>query len=194
MNHKPAAFSLISALTLALAPTLAATSANATQTIALGTTVVAPSSASFLINGQNADLTLLTASFTDTIYGSNTYFDDVFTFTSPLAGIASAFVSVSPAGPQSQITIAGFVFNGQSVSPSDAALGQDSFAVSAGEHNTIEITGETGSSTIFGSFSGMVSFEASAVPEPATWATFLLGFGFLGWAVRRTARNPFAPA
>jgi len=30
----------------------------------------------------------------------------------------------------------------------------------------------------------------SAVPEPGTWATMLLGFGFIGWRMRRRARRP----
>lgn len=32
----------------------------------------------------------------------------------------------------------------------------------------------------------------SAVPEPATWATMLLGFGLLGWRLRRRAAAPAA--
>ena len=32
----------------------------------------------------------------------------------------------------------------------------------------------------------------SAVPEPATWAMMLLGFGLIGWRVRAVHRRPFA--
>jgi PEP-CTERM motif len=32
----------------------------------------------------------------------------------------------------------------------------------------------------------------SAVPEPATWAMMLLGFGLIGWRVRAVYRRPFA--
>jgi len=32
----------------------------------------------------------------------------------------------------------------------------------------------------------------SAVPEPGTWATMLLGFGLLGWRLRRRAAAPAA--
>ena len=34
-----------------------------------------------------------------------------------------------------------------------------------------------------------VSHEAPAVPEPKTWATILLGFGILGFSMRRKRRN-----
>ena len=34
-----------------------------------------------------------------------------------------------------------------------------------------------------------LSHEASAVPEPKTWATMLLGFGILGFSIRRKRRS-----
>ena len=36
-----------------------------------------------------------------------------------------------------------------------------------------------------GSFGGNVSFEAASVPEPGTLALMLLGFGAIGWQLRR---------
>jgi hypothetical protein len=37
-----------------------------------------------------------------------------------------------------------------------------------------------------GAFSGTLTFAAqSAVPEPATWGMMLLGFGAVGFSVRR---------
>ncbi len=36
----------------------------------------------------------------------------------------------------------------------------------------------------YGTIGGTLTFDTS-VPEPATWATFLLGFGFIGFALRR---------
>ena len=49
---------------------------------------------------------------------------------------------------------------------------------------TLTIQGTRGRS---GSFGGNVAFEADAphVPEPATWAMMLLGFGAVGWQLRR---------
>lgn len=34
-----------------------------------------------------------------------------------------------------------------------------------------------------------VQFLASVVPEPATWAMMILGFGLTGWAMRRKPRH-----
>jgi hypothetical protein len=45
---------------------------------------------------------------------------------------------------------------------------------------TLTIEGTRGSDSIFG---GHIDF--SAVPEPGTWAMMLLGFGAIGWQLRR---------
>ena len=34
----------------------------------------------------------------------------------------------------------------------------------------------------------------AAVPEPGTWAMMLLGFGLMGWRVRRSTARPLSPA
>ena len=54
-------------------------------------------------------------------------------------------------------------------------------ALGAGTY-TLTIQGTRGRS---GSFGGNVAFEANHVPEPATWAMMLLGFGAIGFAMRR---------
>ncbi|MBB4152181.1 hypothetical protein GGQ80_000057 [Sphingomonas jinjuensis] len=38
-------------------------------------------------------------------------------------------------------------------------------------------------------YTGLFSFDASAVPEPATWAMMLIGFGMVGGAARYRRRN-----
>jgi hypothetical protein len=57
----------------------------------------------------------------------------------------------------------------------------------AGALNTISVTGTAASSTN-GSLSGQLSFGTTSVPgvpEPATWAMMLFGFGGVGFAMRR---------
>ncbi|WP_246450764.1 FxDxF family PEP-CTERM protein [Sphingomonas rhizophila] len=48
--------------------------------------------------------------------------------------------------------------------------------------NTIEINGI---SRGLGSYGGQASFTPGAVPEPGTWAMMLLGFGAIGFGLRR---------
>ena len=47
---------------------------------------------------------------------------------------------------------------------------------------TLNIEGTRGTT---GSFGGNVAFSAQAVPEPATWGMMLMGFGVVGFALRR---------
>ncbi|QIK79131.1 PEP-CTERM sorting domain-containing protein [Sphingomonas piscis] len=60
-------------------------------------------------------------------------------------------------------------------------------SLSAGLHN-IFVNGTTGPSRN-GSFGGNLELSAPAVPEPATWAMMLVGFGAIGASVRRSRRT-----
>ena len=54
---------------------------------------------------------------------------------------------------------------------------------------TLTVQGTRGDGSVFG---GHVT--ADAVPEPATWGMMLLGFGALGWQLRRRRRHVLAQA
>lgn len=45
--------------------------------------------------------------------------------------------------------------------------------------------GGSGASNLNASYSGTLNFSAAAVPEPATWALMMAGFGMVGFAMRR---------
>jgi hypothetical protein len=47
----------------------------------------------------------------------------------------------------------------------------------------------TGYSRGLGSYGGTITFQPGAVPEPATWAMMLLGFGFMGMGLRGRRRR-----
>jgi hypothetical protein len=50
----------------------------------------------------------------------------------------------------------------------------------------------TGNLAVAGNISGNATFTAAAVPEPATWAMMLVGFGGIGFAMRRRRRPVLA--
>lgn len=62
---------------------------------------------------------------------------------------------------------------------------------SAANPQKLSVTGKLTGST--GTYTGNVRFE-SAVPEPGTWALMILGFGIVGYAMRRRPSVRFAQA
>ena len=59
-------------------------------------------------------------------------------------------------------------------------------AMTQGASNTIVVQGTSGGNA---SFAGTLSFAQSAVPEPATWALMILGFGIVGFGMRMAKRR-----
>ena len=59
--------------------------------------------------------------------------------------------------------------------------GLSNLFLAAGDY-TLHIAGTRGRVS---SFDGNISFQAASVPEPATWAMMLFGFGAIGWQLRR---------
>jgi hypothetical protein len=52
--------------------------------------------------------------------------------------------------------------------------------------SSIRITGIAG---VNASYGGNITFAPNAVPEPATWAMMLVGFGMVGSAMRYRRRS-----
>jgi hypothetical protein len=63
--------------------------------------------------------------------------------------------------------------------------GLDTTFIPAGQY-TLAIYGNNSNT---GSLGGSITITETAVPEPATWAMMLIGFGAIGWQLRRR-RNP----
>jgi hypothetical protein len=120
-------------------------------------------------------------------------FTDTFSFFLP-NGIVGFTLSSIGFAPNSSLTVTGFTFNGASLGVTNAAnasggitvLGSGGpFTVATGGPQTLVITGTGGPDAVF---SGTATFEAAAVggiPEPATWALMLGGFGGAGAILRR---------
>jgi len=62
--------------------------------------------------------------------------------------------------------------------------------ITGGQLNTIVVTGTSRGN---GSYGGNLTFTpAAAVPEPATWAMMILGFGFVGFMMRSSRQKTSA--
>lgn len=127
-------------------------------------------------------------------------FSDAYEFSVPNVGVISAnALSLSIV---TQLTLTGGFLN-------DIALQVQEFSTSPNAFKTYYLSLPTGYATIptganpqklvingnsqgGGSYTANVTF--AAVPEPATWALMILGFGVVGYALRRRPSVRFAQA
>lgn len=111
------------------------------------------------------------------------------------ATFTSAFFNITPLnGQQNAFETASAIFTFSDGSTSTQALagnGNNQFGVTDGSPGISSVTFVSQGAGL-----GVDSFRqlrlggvVSAVPEPATWAMMLLGFGLVGGAVRRTRRK-----
>ncbi|MEH3123111.1 MAG: FxDxF family PEP-CTERM protein [Sphingomonas phyllosphaerae] len=123
-----------------------------------------------------------------------------FTFNVPSDGIVSASGTATISlATGSAIKLTSIVLNGISMA---ATLRADGTAYDAAINNIV--TNATNPQTLRvnydvtgrgGAASGTVSWTSnSAVPEPGTWALMILGFGVVGYAMRRRPSVRFAQA
>ena len=166
-----------------------AAQANAATIVPIGT--LPPAAAYSYITGATAGDRYVTANFGDTLSGQTT-FDDKFQFTLPLNGVGSGSVSTSFSSIATYLAITGVIINNVSYTPAKAAAGISGIPITEGVLNTIEVMGYTTKDNVLATYSGTTTF--SAVPEPTTWVSFLLGFGFMGLALRRKLLPRFAAA
>lgn len=165
-------FAVLAAAFMFAFPMLAATPAYAT------TTVIADFDGEF-------------GSFSATKNGP---FDDLWDFTVPFDGTASVGVIGVKVTGLAGLNLDSVTFNGQQMFDSNPDVNIFEFTLTdipvlAGTQ-VVELIGSGR-----GSYGGSVSY--TALPEPATWAMMLLGFGFIGVSMRRrrnaSMRTSLAP-
>jgi hypothetical protein len=120
-------------------------------------------------------------------------FNEFLTFTTDVAGMLSIRVETTATSAANNVTFSNVILTGTGLGagvslaqvladPNDTFI-RNMISVGAGTY-TLNIQGTPG--TASGSFSGTVAFSSvAAVPEPGTWALMLLGFGAVGFSMRR---------
>lgn len=122
-------------------------------------------------------------------------FNELLTFTTDVAGLLSITVNTTSTSALDNVTFSRIFLTGTGLAGGGIDLTQiaadpdDTFSlrprlnVGAGTF-TLNIQGTPGTQN--GSLGGNVAFAAgTAVPEPGTWALMLLGFGAVGFSMRR---------
>ena len=125
-------------------------------------------------------------SFTDTItfVTPDGYNQVAATLTSGPALTDGQDIFFGPLGLLTGVTLNGQSFNLLSTGTTEfATLGAISLV--AGATNTLSLTGTVGTSGS-GSYAGTLNFNNVApLPETGTWLMMILGFGAIGWMMRR---------
>jgi hypothetical protein len=156
--------------------------------------VVTVDSTTTTVSGPTTVADTTTIGFTEASLSSPTFMESVV-FTNTLAGLYS--VTLTTSSPDIDFTSAFLAGLG---GPYDLIEidddGTNEFWRLA---NPVELDASTYTLTINGNNSGAGSLggsitirQANAVPEPATWAMMLLGFGAVGFAVRRRRKPVLA--
>lgn len=130
-------------------------------------------------------------------------FNDLFTpFTVAVGGYLSATLTTIGIFPKNDVDFTLAQFNGAggfiplTITKSPLTSGNKTnpdgleFGIVAGQPigpgtYQLQVKGTAPGTGGNGSYAGTVSFAAGAVPEPSTWAVMILGFGAVGFAMRR---------
>ena len=119
-------------------------------------------------------------------------FTDIYRFIVDADGTGSGSISTSLSGFDSNVDFLTVTINGMDVpifnQGTDVEFaGISGVMITAGMLNELVISGSSNGN---GSYGGQITFTPSApIPEPATWAMMLIGFGGLGYTMRRARKT-----
>jgi len=167
--------------------------------------LASPASAAIVIDPSAPAGTFGNPTVTCTSGTTNCAFLDTITFLTPagfntlaatlISGPALTLgqdINFGPLGLQNGITINGQKFNltgtGTGINSVENAL-LAAIPLVAGATNTLTVSGTVGTSGE-GSYAGTLNFAniTAAVPEAATWGMMVLGFGMIGFGLRRSPK------
>lgn len=153
----------------------------------------AASAAQFPTNINSALLNLAgSSSFAMTVVDEPGAFSHVFEFTVDEDSTSNGSVTTQILGDNdidfTSIFLDGFAFTQTGFDANDETWALSAVKLSAGLH-TLTLNGFVAGASGDGAYGGNINI--AAVPEPATWALMIMGFGSAGYMIRRR-RTVFA--
>ena len=148
--------------------------------------VVTVDSSTMTISGPTTVVDTTTIGFTEAQLSSPTFTENVV-FTNTLAGLYSITLTTSsPAVDFTSAVLSGLGGPYNLIEIDDTGVDEfwrlaNPVQLGASQY-TLTINGNNSGA---GSLGGSITIRPGAVPEPATWAMMLLGFGAVGFAMRR---------
>jgi len=119
-------------------------------------------------------------------------FDTSFIFNNDVAGFYNIDLGTSTGGLLfNLVTVMGGGTTTTFAPPSTSLIQQFGITLLGNTNYTVRIAGT--SPVASGEFHGGITVVNGAVPEPATWAMMLLGFGAMGLSMRRRRRATYLP-
>ena len=116
-------------------------------------------------------------------------FTDIYNFVIPDNGVASGSITTNTSfiGSTTDLDLVSVFFNGVQLTGTGVGLNEALFAnsvpIMSGAMNTITINGFSRGNGSYGARGSFV--PTAAIPEPASWAMMILGFGAVGYSIRR---------
>jgi hypothetical protein len=165
--------------------------------IAAGT-IASAANAALVINpiiaGPNGTFT---ASFTGTVSDTvGSTFSDSATIVLP-GGMTNGTISttISPGAGNSSVDLTSVLFNSTAFVLVDIGPNAEfGILTNAPTNNGINTLTVNGTVTGSGTYSGTLFFAPGAIPEPSTWAFMIVGFGAVGYSMRRKASTRLVQA
>jgi len=126
-------------------------------------------------------------------------FSDTFTFTLP-TGFASGSLTTVLTGASTDVAFTTVTLNGTPLAISQSGVVDTrslvNASVTSGPQQLVVAgnvnPGSPVNGPFNGAFGGSLSFAPGGVPEPASWALMIMGFGGLGAVLRTKRRSPIA--
>jgi hypothetical protein len=117
-------------------------------------------------------------------------FTDYYYFKTPTSGFLNGVITSLASLPTLDVSLRSISLDGFSATKLSSGgfdkWAFENLALTPGKHR-LDIVGYWGKEG--GSYSGNLSFSAAAVPEPASWAMMIAGFGLVGAAMRRRTKT-----